>query len=289
MMRSRREFMSLAARAAAAGCVLRAGRPAAAESGGMTYGVQMYMLRRQAATDLAGALHAIRDAGFAQVELYPIAYTHPAAELRTMIADAGLACVSAHFDYVGLESRLDFGHALGLKYFVCPMLPHEQWNSLDGFRRAADLFNRVGQGAKERGMQFAFHNHDYEFKPIAGSNGWTELMSHTDAALVKLEFDCYWLTQAGQRPAEMLRRYRDRAVLMHMKDRTAKAPTSFDMGKDSEHFTELGTGTIDWPGLLKEAESQGIRCAFLDQDEVTGGMVAASMKKSREYLRTIEV
>jgi sugar phosphate isomerase/epimerase len=137
-------------------------------------------------------------------------------------------------------------------------------------------------------MEFAFHNHDYEFKPMEGSFGFAELMRGTDAKLVKLEFDMYWLTQAGQNPAAMLAKYADRAVLVHMKDRIAGALTSYDMEKGSEHFTELGKGSIAWPALLRQAKRQGIRYAFLDQDE-TAGPVEASMRASYKYLEGLRI
>jgi sugar phosphate isomerase/epimerase len=286
-MQTRRQFLSLSAATAAAALSPSASFAAPTHIPSLSYGVQMFMLRRQAATDLPGVFKAIHDAGFAQVELYPIAYRESAAHLHTLITDAGLnAPVSGHFDYVGLESKLDYAHALGLRYFVCPMLPASQWTSLAGFKAAADLFNKVGKGAKDRHMQFVFHNHDYEFKPMEGSNGWQVLMKETDPSLVKLELDCYWLTQAGQKPLEILQRHADRAVLIHMKDRTANAPTSFDMDKPSEHFTELGKGTIDWPALLTQGYKQGIRYAFLDQDE-TNGPVPQSMAISNKYLRSL--
>ena len=284
---TRRDFTRLAGLAAMAGVTLGLPRKAASAGvDGLTFGVQLFMVRRQAQVDLAGVLRAIRQIGYTQVELYPIAYTHPARELRRMVEDAGLGAVAGHFDYVGLEGRLDYAKELGLKFFVCPMLPHDAWSSLAGFRTAAALFNRVGEGARARGMEFVFHNHDYEFRPIEGSRGFDMLMKETDPHLVKLEFDLYWLTQGGQDPAAMLARYRDRARLIHLKDRTAGAATSYDMDKPSEHFTELGKGTIDWRGLLEQAQRQGIRYAFVDQDE-TAGPVLESLHQSWAYLQTL--
>lgn len=281
--------MRLSAMAAAAGCGLVApGSMLGAAPDGLVYGVQLYMFRRQAASDLAGVLKAIHEVGFSQVELYWVAYTRPAAELRTMIEDAGLGVVAAHFDYAGFETKFKYAHDLGLKYMVCPMLPKNQWTSLEGFRQAATHFNQWGARAQAAGMQFTFHNHDYEFKPMDGSNGWTELMKHTDAKLVKLEFDLYWLTQGGQDPYAMLTKYSDRAVLIHMKDRTQNAPVTYNMDKESEHFTDVGKGTIDWSKLLRQARKQGIDYAFVDQDE-TEGPVVDSLRASYRYLQTLKV
>ena len=73
-----------------------------------------------------------------------------------------------------------------------------------------------------------------------------------------------------------------------MKDRTPNAPVTYNMDKESEHFTEVGKGTIDWPGLLRQARSQGIRYAFVDQDE-TSGPVVESLRTSYAYLRKLDV
>jgi sugar phosphate isomerase/epimerase len=292
-MPTRRDFIRLSALATAAGCTL--GRintafaaAAASESSGLIYGVQLFMVRRQAPKDLAAVLRTIHQIGFAQIELYPIAYTYSAPELRRIIADSGLGAVSGHFDYVGLESKIEYAHQLGLEFMVCPMLPTDQWTSVEGFQKAAADFNRWGNAVKSAGMEFAFHNHDYEFKPLGNTTGFAELMEHTDPALVKLEFDMYWLTQAGQDPYTMLTRYANRVRLVHMKDRVANAPISYNIDASSDHFTELGKGTIMWPRLLAQARKQGVRYAFLDQDE-TSGPVFASMKESYAYLSTLKV
>ena len=232
-MPTRRSFLSLSARLAATGCLLRSASPLlAAPEPGLTYGVQMFMVRAMAQKDLAAAFTAIKQAGFDQVELYPIAYHQPPAQLRKLLGDTGLTSVSGHFDYGALDKSVDYAHDLGLHYLVCPMLPEAQKLSLAGFHTAAAWFNPIAERAPKAGMQFVFHNHDYEFKPLSspepgGSNGWTVLMKETDPNLVKLELDVFWLTTAGLNPAEMLRRHADRAVLLHMKDRVAGAPQSF--------------------------------------------------------------
>ena len=287
MMTTRREFLRLSVLAAAAGCTLRASH-AFAEDGHLIYGVQLFMVRRQAVKDLAGILKAIHQIGYTQIELYPIAYNHPPAELRKIITDAGLGAVSGHFDYDGLETKIGYARELGLKYMVCPMLPRSQWNSVAGFEEAARKFNQWGRLAHDSGMTFAFHNHDYEFKPQGSTTGFEVLMKNTDPALVKLEFDMYWLTQAGQNPLEMLKRHADRARLVHLKDRLPNVPTSFTPDPDADHFIELGKGTIDWPAILREAKRQGIRYAFVDQDE-TAIPVLDSLRQSYGYIRKLNI
>ena len=288
-MKTRRDFLRLSAMAA--GCVISFPRNAFAadDDGKLIYGVQLFMVRRQAQTDLAGILKAIQQIGYTQIELYPVVYNHRADELKKMVADSGLGLVSAHFDYVGFDGKIDYARQLGLKYMVCPMLPQDQWTSAAGFNKAANDFNRWGAAVRDAGMEFVFHNHCYEFKPLGGGmTGWDVLMGSTDPGLVKLELDMYWLTQAGQKPATVLADFADRVKLVHLKDRTAGAPTGYVMGPSAEHFTELGKGTLAWPKLLEQAKKQGIRYAFLDQDE-TAGPVVDSMTASFGYLKGINV
>ena len=284
---TRRSFVQSSA--LAAGCVVVFPRRALGQDPGpLNYGVQLYMVRRQAATDLAGILRSIRQIGFTQIELYPVVYDHPAPELKKIVADSGLGLVSAHFNYPDILQRIDYATQLGLKYMVCPMLPQEQWNAA-GFQKAADDFNQWGAKVSQAGMQLVFHNHCYEFKPQEGGlTGWQILMGNTDPTLVMLELDIYWLVQAGQNPAQVMLDYKDRVKLLHLKDRVPGAPTGFVLGPGAEHFTELGTGSIDWPHLLMQARWQGIRYAYLDQDE-TAKPVVQSMTESFAYLKGLNI
>ncbi|MDE3105529.1 MAG: sugar phosphate isomerase/epimerase [Acidobacteriota bacterium] len=283
---TRRNFLRLTAMAAAAGCILRLPGSALAEAPHLRYGVQLFMVRAQAPADLAGVLRTIHQIGFTEIELYPIVYNHTAAELRQMVQDSGLRCPAAHFNYDGLESRVDFARQLGVKFMVCPMVPFSQWNSLDGFREAAKLFNRVGAQCRDAGMELCFHNHCYEFKPMEGSTGFATLMRETDPALLKLELDIYWLVQGGQDPAAMMRAHAQRVRLLHLKDRTPGAPTGYAVDSSAIHITEMGKGSIAWPQLFAQAKALGVRYAFLDED-VTPGPVFDSMRQSFAYLQSL--
>jgi len=286
-MTTRREFLRLSSMAAAAGCTLRASNAFAGNHDGMTYGVQLYMVRKEAPGDLAGVLKKIRATGFTQVELYPIAYTHPASELKKMVEDAGLGHDSGHFDYDSIPEKIGYAKELGLKYMVCSILPEKNRAASGGFRAAADNLNRWGKLVRNADMQLVFHNHNYEFKPMEGTTGFEVLMKNTDSSLVKLEFDLYWLVQGGQDPAAMMKKYKDRLVLVHLKDRVANSPVNYSPD-DEQHIIELGKGSIDWKPLLSQAHKQGIKLAFLDQDETTLP-VFESMKVNFDYLNSLKL
>ena len=229
-------------------------------------GLQMYTVRDLAEKDLAHVLSAVAKIGYKEVELYWNLYSRPAGELRKMLDDHGLRAPSGHVDYNGFETKLDYARTLGFEYVVCPMLPEQMWNSLDGYKRAAQQFNTWGEMAKKLGMRFAFHNHNYEFKRLGDITGFELIVKETDPELVWLELDCYWLTQAGRDPVEELKRYAGRARMVHIKDRKPGFPASQVKDAAAEHFTEVGTGTINWKAVIATARKTGVEHFFVEQD-----------------------
>jgi sugar phosphate isomerase/epimerase len=285
---TRRDFLRLSAAAAAAGCTLRATNAFAGTHDGLEYGVQLYMVRKEAAGDLAGVLKQIRATGFTQVELYPIAYTHQAADLKKMLEDADLGHDSAHFGFDSIPGKIGYAKELGLKYMTCSILPEKYWGVPGGFKAAAHELNEWGKLARNAGMKLVYHNHNFEFKRLPdGETGFDIMMKNTDNDLVKLEFDLYWLTQAGLDPAEMMKKYRNRLVMVHLKDRVADSPINYKP-QDEQHITELGKGSIDWQPLLSQARAQGVKLALLDQD-TTSLPVFKAMKIGADYLNGLKL
>ncbi|HZD50719.1 MAG TPA: sugar phosphate isomerase/epimerase [Silvibacterium sp.] len=249
-------------------------------------GLQLYTVRNLAEKNLPEVLKQVRAIGYQEVETYWNVYSHPAKELRHMIDDAGLSAPSGHFNYDGFQAKIDYAKQLGLNWMVCPMLPLSQQTSEAGFHTAAKQFNEWGKLVQNTGMQFAFHNHDYEFKPYNGKTGYQILLDETDPALVFFEMDCYWIAQSGNDPVEMLHRLGHRVRLLHLKDRKPGFPPSFDMGESSSHFTEVGHGNINWKAVIDTAEELGIEYYFVEQDHTPGDPMA-SIRSSYQYLRTI--
>jgi sugar phosphate isomerase/epimerase len=229
-------------------------------------GAQLYTVRQEAARDLPVVLEAVRKIGYTEVETYWDIYGHPASELRRMINDHGLTAPSGHFNYDGLDSKFDYAKSLGVEYVICPMLPESMWFTLDGYKRAADQFNIWGDKIRQAGMQFGFHNHNYEFRRFGDTTGFETMMNRCDPKLVCIEMDCYWITQAGGDPLQMFQQYGKRIKLLHLKDRKPGFPTSQVKDAAAEHFTEVGAGTIQWQEILAAAEKNGVKHLFVERD-----------------------
>lgn len=249
-------------------------------------GVQLYTVREVAEKNLPSTLEKIRKIGYTEIETYGGSYVFPATQLAYMIQQAGLTAPSGHFDYGTLTRQLPYASQLGLKWVVCPMIPHSMW-TLAGFRAAAKQFNEFGKRAKNLGLRFAFHNHDYEFANYGGGKtGYEILVDETDPELVFFELDCYWAVQAGHDPLAMLRQMGKRIRMLHLKDRKPGYPISYDMGPSSAHFVPVGKGSIDWKPILAEAERLKVEHYFVEQDD-TYGHPFKSIRESYKDLRKL--
>jgi sugar phosphate isomerase/epimerase len=282
-MITRRAFLrsSSAAAAAWAAAPLRAHA-----QGAPRIGIQLYTVRERAEADLPGTLKLLKDVGYEEVEVYGGVYPRPAAELRRAIADHGLGVPSGHFGYENLGEMLDYAGALGLRWMVCPMLPRAMWDTADAFKRAADQFNTWGGQVRARGMRFAYHNHNFEFARIGDTTGFEILVANTDPSAVFFELDLYWAAQAGRDPARTIRDLGSRVRLLHVKDRRPGAPTSQTLDAASAHFTEVGTGSLDFKAIASAARGAGVEHLFVEQDRIDGS-VPESLRTSHDNARRL--
>ncbi len=173
---------------------------------------------------------------------------------------------------------IDAAKEIGNQYLVCVYIPPEERQSLDDYRRFAELFNEVGETCRRSGIQFAYHNHDFEFQPTNGKIPFQVLLEETDASLVQIEIDLYWITKAGAEPFEYFEAYPGRFPLFHVKDMD-DTPKGF--------FTEVGRGVIDFPKIFSRADQAGVKHFIVEQDE-TPGSPFDSARISFDYLKALE-
>src|SRR5206468_12924593 len=135
---SRREFLKSAATttAAAAGFLSAGALELRANPLGLPIGCQTWPVREMIAKDFPGTLKQLAAAGFQSIELCsPVGYAdegfgglakYKGSELKRIISDAGLTCVSSHFGIDELrknqEDRIAWAKDAGLTQMLVPSL-----------------------------------------------------------------------------------------------------------------------------------------------------------------------
>jgi sugar phosphate isomerase/epimerase len=255
----RRDFLTTAG-AIALGSVLPPACRAAHGARLGKIGIQLYTVRDQMKADVEGTLARIAQIGYKEVEFAGY-FDHPPEHIRAFLDRNGLTSPSTHMmaaDDAGWAKALDTAKAIGHEYVVAPWIPEEKRKTLDDWKRIAEGFNHVGQMAKDRGLQFAYHNHDFEFPKLDAQVPYDVLLQSTDPKLVQLEIDLYWITKAGQDPLAYFARWPGRTPLVHVKD---------SMGGPEHKMVDVGAGKIDWKRIFAKRDQAGIKHFFVEHDQ----------------------
>ncbi len=256
-------------------------------------GCQLYTLRSVIDANPKAIFDQLDGAGYDEVE----AVRGNLPKIWDALKASKLKPVSLHIDtrlftveQDKLGAALDDAKAKGFKYVVCPYIAPADRGGVDMIKKLADTLNKAGAKCKAAGTQLCYHNHAFEFEPVKGGKGnlLDVLMESTDPALVGLEFDIMWAAVGGTDPIEVLKKYKGRIPLMHVKDLAANITVRYNEKVPKEAFKEAGSGILELPKILRTAEANGTKHFFVEQDQTPGDPMA-SLKQSIAYLKKLEL
>lgn len=297
-MQNRRNFLKISA-AGSAGLILlgaldsKAGVADDRKKFGV--GLQLYTLRDAMSADLLGTLKKLSDMGYKTLELAGYAngkfYGYSAAEFKKIVSDLGMVVISSHS---AVESKgitmdtaklmADAHAALGVKYCVQPWVNDED-RTIEKYKKMIGDWNKVGKIMKEVGIQFGYHNHNFEFARVNGVVPYYDIfMPEMDKELITMELDLFWASKAGQDPIEMFKKYPGRFQLLHFKDMKTKQAPFFDVIKDD--ICSVGEGVIDFKKILTAKETAGVKYLFVEDDNQGNGKPFEGVETSIRNITT---
>ena len=281
-MTSRRTFVKTSALVAALGRFASAAQL-------KDIGVQLYTVRGVLPQKPEETLKAIRSIGYTQIEgtLAGFDKIYPAMKA------AGLKPVSMHIDAAQVLNRSDdFARTAdqlkswGFRYAVFPYLAPNARGGPDVIKALAEKLNWAGGICQKAGLEFAYHNHAFEFAEADGMPLIHVLIENTDPKLVSLELDCFWVSVAGHDPVEMINHHAGRVKLLHLKDKAEGQPVQYNESVPKTAFKEVGKGVIDWAAVLQAAEKAKVEQYFVEQDQTPGDPID-SLRLSYQYLSSL--
>ncbi len=256
----------------------------AASSGSVTtplqpLGVQLYTVRSEMENGVEQTLERVASIGYQEVEFAGY-FRHSPTEIRGMLTRTGLRAPANHiqptFETDAWARVLDDANEAGHEYVIVASIPQRMRADLDGWRRTAEAMTGAGQRARAAGLQYAYHNHDFEFVEMDGQVAFDVFCEESDPELVQIELDLFWIIHGGGDPVAFFNRWPGRVPLVHVKDRTPEG----DM-------VDVGAGVIDWPGLFQHIDHAGMRHFLVEHDRPDGAF--RSIEASYRYLSTLEV
>jgi sugar phosphate isomerase/epimerase len=249
-------------------------------------GLQLYTVRDLLKQDFEGTLARVAEIGYLEVEF--AGYDdHTPEQIAAALDRHYLSSPSAHVPFEAIahkwEETLQAARRVGHQFVVCAWISEERRRTVDDWHAIADQLNRAGAACRDAGLQFAYHNHSYEFVSLGGRLPYDVLLERTDPALVHLELDLFWMTFGGGDPVAYFARYPGRFPLVHVKDMSPKpAP---DVAPERV-MADVGRGSIDWKRIFARSREAGIVHYFVEHDQPADPL--ASIRASFDYLKRLE-
>jgi len=244
-----------------------------------TLAIQLYPFENEMFHDAKGTLTDLGKMGYKYVEHANYTertfYGYSPADFRKLLDDCGLTLLSGHtvleMKHWNKPARhfirdwhytIEDAATAGQQYLITPWIDRSIWNNEHSFRYFMDVFNKSGELCKRAGLQFGYHNHDFEFTHTLNSvRLYDIILQHTCRDLVFQQLDIANLYQKGYSVNDLFSRYPGRFQLMHVKDLVES--------NDRHHpykTVPLGQGYLNISNSIEKGRQKGgTICFIIDQ------------------------
>ncbi|MBN1820872.1 MAG: sugar phosphate isomerase/epimerase [Prolixibacteraceae bacterium] len=277
MKTSRRTFIKTGT-IATTGVALLPSFSCAEKSSDIITSVQLYCVRDDMRTDPLGSLTKLAEMGYKYVEHANYVnhkfYGWTAAEFKKVLDDLGLKMPSGHTslgknhwdsdknDFTDdWKMLVDDAAYMGQKFVVSPWLDENLRETYDSLIQFMEVFNKCGELCQMSGMQFGYHNHDFEFsQELNGEKIFDLIMKNTDPDKVVMQLDMGNMYIAGALAKDVIGQYPGRYGTIHVKDMIQSE------GAEGFESTILGKGLIGTRGVTDMAKESGTTLFVIEQE-----------------------
>ena len=245
-------------------------------SSSLPIALALYTVRDETALDFAGTLRRVAEIGYRAVEFARYGGLS-ADQIAALLRETGLQAPATHVYFnpltAEIDEEIDYCRAIDCTYLVLPGLP-EELRDPARISELARRMNELGRRCRDAGLQFGYHNHDWEFAGSEGTRFLDLLLDATDPDLVQLELDVYWAAYAGVDPTAFLQEHRGRVPILHLKDMTP-----------DRHFTEVGDGELGLIEMARAAPGYDVAWGIVEHDAPQ----MPSLESARRSLQNLRV
>jgi sugar phosphate isomerase/epimerase len=259
--------------------------PLFAQKNKIPIGIQWYSYRNQYKTDPIKALDLAKEHSISIMETNG-AKGIKLEDFKKECEQRGISTPATSTTYGEMKNNPEAiapkAKLLGAKFVMMPWIDHKDKDfTIEEAKEAVEVFNRVGKMLHEQGLTFCYHFHGFELIPYQNSTLLDYIIQNTNKKYVSFEMDVCWIMHGGGDPVALLKKYKKRWKLMHMKDLKAGVPVAYDGKALPSDRPALGEGRADWPNIIKMANKIKMSYLFLE-DESDNELV--NIPKSLKYL-----
>jgi len=262
-------------------------------------GFQVHGLAQQIAKDFAGTLRLMAGMKYKAVELvsFPgfgprfasLAALKP-AEIRQIIADAGMTAPSSHFlteELLGenLNRVADWANGVGIKYVVETNRAKVRTNlSKSDWQPILDRINRTGEQLRKAGLQLGLHTTPEIFLTNEDVPALDQFVKNVPATNCLLEMDVSATHRASVLAGEAMAKYPGRFFALHLRDAKRRPDITEELPP-----LPLGQGEVDLKEALVGAKKGRVKYYIMEMEVRPPADPVEAFKISAEYLRNLKI
>ena len=225
-----------------------------------TISYQLYSSRNW---DIEDTFAMIAEAGFKEVEGVGPQY-EDLAKTKSLLDAYGMTMPTGHFAPDLIESSpervLEIARALGIKTIIAPYIAAEDRpTTLAGWKEFAGRLAKMSEPVVAAGLDFAWHNHDFELEPVEGKRPLDVIAAASEN--IMLELDLAWVHVAGEDPVAWLEKYAGRISTVHVKDVAPEGESADESG-----WADVGYGVMNWPAIKIAMDAAGVSHYVIEHD-----------------------
>ena len=228
----------------------------------MDIGAQLYTTRNLMKTPggIRSTLERVAAIGYKYIQCSGFEYD--AAWMKALCDELGLAVRLTHSNVLRIlgdtQALIEEHKIMECPYVGLGGMPG-QYRCAGGAEQFVKDFTPAMEALHAAGLKFQYHNHAFEFIRYGGQTLFDGLLKHGDPALLGFTLDTYWAQVGGMDVVDLIRKMRGRIDVCHLKDMC--------ITEDKEQrFAAIGSGNMNFPGILAAFEEIGAEYAFVEQD-----------------------
>lgn len=187
----------------------------------------------------------------------------PAEKVAYLAEKYGMDVCVTHSSFDRMRNDLDAlikeHKMLGCDTIGLGCMPEEFRKNAQSLGEFIKITSEIGKRLHENGMQFAYHNHAFEFEKLDnGRRIYDMLIEDTKPEEFGFIADTYWYQYGGVNPCDYIRKTAGRMKVCHFKD--------YKISDGKPTFAEIGTGNLNLDDIYNACKASGVRYIVIEQD-----------------------
>ncbi len=217
-------------------------------------GLAMYTVHQSVLQDMEGSFVRLAEMGYKAIEFYGDPSLYSPEGIRGALKASGLSLSGWHTEWSSLQpdtldKTVDYLLDAGCPLAVVPCLGGK-WNiahtpgeeSLEIWKKHIEWLARVSETLERRGLRTGYHNHEHEFELVYDGKRVFDWLFDNLPENIVIEFDSGNCIEGGDDPLRVLKKYKGRKMVLHLKPYSAQAGFNTVLG--------AGDDLNDWASIL---------------------------------------